>query len=147
MRESAFTKKVMKELKAIGASVEKVSDRFASGRSDLSICFKGISIRLESKASEDSEYTQAQCLYLIQHVKAGGIGMFIHPGNWDYVFEFIKGLEGVNACSSYRQIVHYGTVQVEALSQKKELKNPTKSFDTPSRGNNNTRRNLVCIKG
>jgi hypothetical protein len=121
-RESLIVKQIRKDLESIGAVVEKVADRVRVGVSDLSVCYKGFYVKIEVKASEDAEYKTVQCLHLVQHHRAGGIGVFAHPQNWEYLFLLIKEMP-----VTYEKLKRYGDIQVLALIEKKEMagiKNP-----------------------
>ena len=120
--ESQFTKKVRKDLESIGAFHEKVSDRYAIGRPDINVVINGVSIRLESKKSTNGDFKSTQIENLIAHNRKGkGIGLFIHPGNWDEVFELLKDLKGVEKCGSYERLRIIQKVQLTALIEKKVL--------------------------
>lgn len=119
MRETLVVKQIRKDLESIGAVVEKVADRVRVGVSDLAVCYKGYYIKIEVKESEDAEYKTCQCLHLVQHHRAGGIGVFVHPGNWEYLFSLIKDMPVTEG-----KLLRYGEVQMICLIQKKELKNP-----------------------
>lgn len=115
--ETKVTKKVREDLESIGATVEKVSDRFRSCVSDLAVCLKGFYLKIEVKESEDAEYKTCQCLHLVEHHRGGGVGFFVHPENWEYLFGLIKEMP-----ATYDKLRRYGDVQVECLIQKKLLK-------------------------
>jgi hypothetical protein len=123
--ESHFVAKVRLDLERIGATVEKVADRYAMHRSDLSVCLKGLSFRIECKADEDAEYRAGQCLYIVQHARAGGLGFFAHPGNWADLFALMCAIPEQVDSPAQARLRRYSEVQMKALIQKKALKNPT----------------------
>jgi hypothetical protein len=134
--ESLFVAKVRRDLERVGATVEKVADKYAMHRSDLSVCFKGLSFRIECKASEDAEYRVGQCLYIIQHARSGGLGFFAHPGNWNDLFALICEIPEKEDSLAEKRLKRYSEVQMQALIQKKQIKNPSqKDFTSPTRDN------------
>lgn len=121
-KETLVVKQIRKDLESIGAVVEKVADRVRVGVSDLAVCYKGFYVKIEVKESEDAEYKTIQCLHLVQHHRAGGVGVFAHPSNWEYLFALISDMP-----MTYEKLKRYGETQVKCLIQKKELagiKNP-----------------------
>lgn len=105
-------------------------------RSDLSVCFRGLSFRIECKASEDAEYRVGQCLYIIQHARSGGLGFFAHPGNWSDLFALICEIPEKEDSLAEKKLKRYSEVQMKALIQKKQIKNPSrKDFTFPTRDN------------
>lgn len=141
--ESLFKDKVISDLEKIGATVEKTADKYVMHKSDLSVCFRGLSFKIETKKSEDAEYRAGQCLYIIQHARSGGLGFFAHPGNWNDLFALICEIPEREDSLAEKRLKHYSSVQMEALIQKKRLKqlghkikNPSrKDFTSPTRDN------------
>lgn len=134
--ETKVTKGVRSDLEGIGATVEKVSDRFRLGVSDLAVCYLGFYFKLEVKDSEDAEYTTIQCLHLVEHHRGGGVGFFVHPENWEYLFGLIKEMP-----VTLDRLRRYGEVQVQALIQKKQIKNPgQKDFNSSNQGQQKQKR-------
>lgn len=128
-KESLVVKRIREDLNSLGAEVEKVADKFRHCVSDLAVCYKGFYFKIEVKESEDAEYKTCQCLHLVVHHRAGGIGFFAHPGNWDDLLELIKDFP-----LTQEKLRNYGKTQVECLIQKKQLagtkKPPNKASST-----------------
>lgn len=123
-KENLFRSRVVKDLASFCSEVQSNFNPLTRGLSDLSATIKGIHVLLEIKESEDSEYTNAQCVRLMRHVRSGGLGLFIHPHNWDYILDFLKTLKGASHCPSFIAIRKYAGIQLKCLSEKKKIKTP-----------------------
>jgi len=116
--ETKFTKQVRRDLLSIGASVEKVSDRYAHGRADLNVTYKGASFRLESKKDSNSKKRSSQVEYLQSHLESGRApSMFISPENWPSIFHLIKGIHGVSNCRNWITLLDYSHNQLEEVKE------------------------------
>ena len=88
--ETKLKEIVMRDLRAVGAWVEKIQQVGIVGTPDLLICLNGRFIGIELKKDEVSKIEKTQVLKLRKIKKANGQAYIVTPENWQKTFELIK---------------------------------------------------------
>ncbi|NJM54505.1 MAG: hypothetical protein HC841_00035 [Verrucomicrobiae bacterium] len=94
--ETAFRAKAYRwiDLNLPGCWYESIQQVAIRGTPDTFMCLRGRFVALEWKADESSPATEMQKLKLERINAAGGIGLIVHPQNWEQVQKILLGLRG-----------------------------------------------------
>jgi hypothetical protein len=91
--ETLFRATAMKKLKLIPLSWwESISQRAICGTPDVLGHIKGKFVALEFKATARAKQAKLQEYKIRQINEAQGIGFFVHPDNWEEIYEYLKNL-------------------------------------------------------
>jgi len=91
--ETLFRARAMRMFKSIPNSWwESISQRAICGTPDVLGCVKGRFVALEFKATAKSKQAKLQDYKIRLINEAGGIGFFVHPDNWEEIYEYLLTL-------------------------------------------------------
>ena len=92
--ETKFTKKVLIKLRMLPHSTwHKISQRSIRGTADVLGCCAGLYCEFEIKIEPPKNLKGRevlQALKLERANKSGGVGLFLHPGNWEDIYKKLK---------------------------------------------------------
>lgn len=93
--ETKFRIRVMASLASLPNSFfESIQQKAINGTPDILGVVNGFFVAIELKATPKSKVSELQSYKLSQIIKAGGIAMLVHPGNWAETFESLKRISG-----------------------------------------------------
>ncbi len=103
-KETAFKERAKADLGTLPHTwFEKIQQVAIRGTPDFLICIRGRFIAIELKKDAYEHPDKLQTWKLSEIEDAGGIALVAHPGNWDEIFEFLRGL----ACGKSKKLLDF----------------------------------------